>query len=390
MPREFGVAEPQRCCAKCAVILEPLQPELQATIAPAMQSNQLKEGEVTGEYRRYTNSPFKFDLASEVRKATYTIQNQLEGLETKIEDHHVKESFLRDAHGLAFITTMQGGCIASVQTGTGLVVTRQGQNSWSAPCAVGTIGVGFGALFGLESTDLMIVLPDEASVNTFISSGQFAIGGEVNLALGPFGRAIKADVRANHKSAAPTISYSNSRGFYGGISLEGSFLKVCRRVVIQDRPLSLTCLVPRFVMTSIAISTAVMRHQKKSFGATSKLHLVRCHFPHTQIHTSFKSHGCSLSHQRRNQCTKPSHRCTVPLMPSQFPEGHRLVISIAGKLRTRRWLRTTPPTITRVRPQSRTTHRRSITTPRPRGRHPQAFRRRWRSDRNKVGHPSYL
>lgn len=191
-----------------------------------MQANELKEGDYTGKLKRYLNSPFRFDLRAEVRKAAWTICNQTSGIETELKDDQFKLALFKNCFGLAIISVAQGGFIGGIRAGTGLVLARHGEKEWSAPCAVGLFGIGFGALIGAEVTDMIVVLESEAALQSFQSEGQVTLGGEMSLALGPLGRNAKADIRANGTAAATTLSYSHSKGFYGGISVETSFLKV--------------------------------------------------------------------------------------------------------------------------------------------------------------------
>lgn len=112
---------------------------------------------------------------------------------------------------MGLITTVQGGMIVTGAVGTGLVVRRRRDGSWSAPLAVGTFGMGVGATFGLQSTDMIIVIHSESALGTFMSGGSLSIGAEVGLSIGPFGRNAAAEVRANEKGVAATSSYSQSK-----------------------------------------------------------------------------------------------------------------------------------------------------------------------------------
>jgi len=239
LPVEFGMNEPQRVCNPCRAELDPMQPQLKAQLANSLKENELAPGEYTGELRRYMNAPVKWDLGAEVRKSAYTLKNQItpnlwaqhasmnESVfgETNSPELNFKREVFRNAAGLAIITTCTAGFIGSVRVGSGLVIRRIGAG-WSAPCAVGTAGGGVGLVAGAEVTDNIIVLNSQDAVNTFITNGNIAIGGEASASVGPWGRTIKGDLRASLAAMAPTVSYSHSRGIYGGISLEGSYLGV--------------------------------------------------------------------------------------------------------------------------------------------------------------------
>lgn len=53
------------------------------------------------------------------------------------------------------------------RVGTGLVVARTEEGVWSAPSAIATVGLGWGALIGGEITDFVLVLNTESAVEAF-------------------------------------------------------------------------------------------------------------------------------------------------------------------------------------------------------------------------------
>ncbi len=121
--------------------------------------------------------------------------------------------------------------------GTGLVISRlppQYGGGWSAPCAISTVGVSWGAVIGIEVTDYVIVLNTDDAVSTFMSNtGQVTIGAGLEVAVGPIGRSGSADVHISDVAIAPAYSYSQSRGFYAGLSLDGSVIMTRNEVNFQ-------------------------------------------------------------------------------------------------------------------------------------------------------------
>lgn len=65
---------------------------------------------------------------------------------------------LRQAKGLAFLTVSKVGFGFSVRFGTGVVVARLAQGSWSAPSAIATAGLGAGLMAGAELAEFIIIL----------------------------------------------------------------------------------------------------------------------------------------------------------------------------------------------------------------------------------------
>ena len=57
----------------------------------------------------------------------------------------IPEAILRDAKGLAILTVVKVGMMVTYNVGTGLVVARREDGSWSPPSAISTFGVGWGA-----------------------------------------------------------------------------------------------------------------------------------------------------------------------------------------------------------------------------------------------------
>ena len=96
---------------------------------------------------------------------------------------------------------------------------------WSAPVSIACGGLGGGFIFGAEMIDSMIILTHGGAVRAFMGKGQVSFGGNVSLAVGPFGRDIEAHLAAGaNRELAAAYSYSQAKGAYiGGVCL--SFLK---------------------------------------------------------------------------------------------------------------------------------------------------------------------
>lgn len=124
--------------------------------------------------------------------------------------------------GLAILTVLKAGFLGSGRFGSGLVVARLPDGSWSAPSAIATIGGGFGGQIGFELTDFVFILNDASAVKTFAQAGSLTLGGNVSIAAGPVGRNAEAAGAASLKGVAGIFSYSKTKGLFAGVSLEGS------------------------------------------------------------------------------------------------------------------------------------------------------------------------
>lgn len=137
-------------------------------------------------------------------------------------DKVIPPSVLANAKGLAIITVLKAGFLGSGRFGSGLVVAKLPDGSWSAPSAIATAGAGFGGQIGFELTDFVFILNDTSAVKTFAQAGSLTLGGNVSLAAGPVGRNAEAAGAASLKGVAGIFSYSKTKGLFAGVSLEGS------------------------------------------------------------------------------------------------------------------------------------------------------------------------
>ena len=226
MPDVFGTKDPQRVCEPCYQRIEPLQESLAEANANALRDNAVDDGS----FARYFNSPTRFTLGGEIRKAAYTLQNLIDGMETALDDGNITSDLFRDCDAIMFITVCKLAFLGGVRFGTGLVVSRSKRDptKWSAPCAVILLGLTFGAQIGGSLTDLIVPMHDKNAVKHFSVPGgsHVMLGGEAGLALGPIGRSGEASIGASMRGVDTAVSYSHSRGLYSGITVDGGLVKV--------------------------------------------------------------------------------------------------------------------------------------------------------------------
>ncbi|KAG1780508.1 hypothetical protein EV702DRAFT_1077953 [Suillus placidus] len=134
----------------------------------------------------------------------------------------IPTAVLQRARGLAVFQVLKAGFMFSGKAGSGLVVARLPDGSWSAPSCIATGGLGWGLQIGADITDFVIVLNSEDAVKAFSIGGNVTIGGNISAAAGPIGTG--GSVQATLAHPAPMFSYSKSKGLFAGLSLEGTVL----------------------------------------------------------------------------------------------------------------------------------------------------------------------
>ncbi|KAL8172808.1 UNVERIFIED_CONTAM: SH3 domain-containing YSC84-like protein 1 [Gekko kuhli] len=134
----------------------------------------------------------------------------------------LKAHVIAKAKGLAILSVIKAGFLVTARGGSGIVLARLPNGSWSAPSAIGIAGLGGGFEIGIEVSDLVIILNHERAVEAFAKGGNLTLGGNFTVAIGPLGRNLEGDVAL--RSSAAVYTYCKSRGLFAGVSLEGSCL----------------------------------------------------------------------------------------------------------------------------------------------------------------------
>jgi len=163
-------------------------------------------------------------MRSECKKAGKILASFVDPRQSFGPDKIIPPQILANAKGLAVITVFKAGFLGSGRFGSGIVVARLSDGTWSAPSAIATVGGGFGGQIGFELTDFVFILNDAAAVRTFAQSAQLTLGGNVSIAAGPVGRNAEAAGAASLRGVAGIFSYSKTKGLFAGVSLEGSVL----------------------------------------------------------------------------------------------------------------------------------------------------------------------
>jgi len=134
----------------------------------------------------------------------------------------IPPAVLSRARGLAIFQVLKAGFVFSGKAGSGIVIARLPDGSWSAPSTIATAGVGWGAQIGADITDFVVVLNSDDAVRAFSMGGNVTIGGGISATAGPIGTGGSLQSALAHP--APMFSYSKSKGLFAGISLEGTVL----------------------------------------------------------------------------------------------------------------------------------------------------------------------
>ena len=141
-----------------------------------------------------------------------------------IPDKTVPEYLLRDAVGIAIIPgVVKVGFIVGGEYGKGLLLLQGEDGNWSNPIFITLSGGSIGWQLGAQSADFILVFKTKRSVDSVLTDN-LTLGVDVAAAAGPLGRRARASTDMQLK--AEIYSYSRSRGFFAGLSLDGALIQI--------------------------------------------------------------------------------------------------------------------------------------------------------------------
>ena len=161
------------------------------------------------------------DLDYRVDTATQILQDL-----KRIPENAVPPALLSRAYAVAVIPgVIKGGFILGGSFGRGIVVARRADGQWSNPAFIQLAGGSLGFQAGVQSTDLVLVFKTQRALDG-LSNGKITLGGDASIAAGPVGR--QASASTDLEMQTEIYSYARTRGFFAGVSLDGSVLSMDR------------------------------------------------------------------------------------------------------------------------------------------------------------------
>jgi lipid-binding SYLF domain-containing protein len=164
------------------------------------------------------------------------------------------------AVGLAIFTTLRAGFQVSGATGSGILIARLEDGSWSPPSGIQLHSVGGGFQIGLDIYDCVCVINSKEALAAFTNT-RVSLGSDLAVVAGPYGAGAAVefgaslepkgkhghqegsevqqqqsqqnlqpaeDSKKSHRrslsasATKPVFSYVKSRGFYAGIRIDGT------------------------------------------------------------------------------------------------------------------------------------------------------------------------
>ena len=118
---------------------------------------------------------------------------------------------------------VKAGFILGGSGGNGLLLVADPKTgTWIGPAFYAVGGASFGLQIGAAVSEMAILVMTDRGISSFLSNS-VKLGADLGVAVGPVG--VGAAVATSNLSA-DLISFSRSKGLYGGVSLEGGVVVV--------------------------------------------------------------------------------------------------------------------------------------------------------------------
>lgn len=131
--------------------------------------------------------------------------------------------YVRSAYGVLIVPEMLGGAfLLSAEYGMGILLSRDLETgAWRGPAFYDVYAGGVGLQMGGQSTDLLVTVMNPAAVDRLVTT-RLRFGADAGMAVGKVGGGVGAATTPN--LGEDMYVFGQSRGLFGGVSLEGSFL----------------------------------------------------------------------------------------------------------------------------------------------------------------------
>ena len=126
------------------------------------------------------------------------------------------------ARGVLIIPELvKGGFILGAEGGSGVLLVRGPDGTWSSPAFYTLAAASFGFQAGGQVSEVVFTLMTEGAVQALLAN-EIKLGADASVAIGPFGLGIEASTTTNLD--ADIYAFSKTVGLFGGGSLEGAKL----------------------------------------------------------------------------------------------------------------------------------------------------------------------
>jgi len=148
---------------------------------------------------------------------------------SSMPDSEAFVELLKRAKGIAvFPNVIKAGFVVGGQYGEGFLLRKDSETGqWYGPLFLKLYKMSYGMQVGAQSIGLVLLIMNDTGFEGF-TKDNITLGGSLSIAAGPIGRNLSADI---DYSLQTILSYSISKGFFVGFTVEGSVVKIDRKAI---------------------------------------------------------------------------------------------------------------------------------------------------------------
>ena len=172
------------------------------------------------ERQRRATTPAPTASDKQLKESSKKAANAAEVFDKVMEapDRSIPRELLDKAEAVAvFPGVLKAGFVVGGRGGSG-VISRRVTGGWSVPAFFKLGGASVGLQIGAAKTDVVLLFMNGDALKGLLED-KFEMGGEASAAAGPVGRA--ASATTNLTLDAGILSYSRSKGLFGGLEIKG-------------------------------------------------------------------------------------------------------------------------------------------------------------------------
>jgi len=165
-----------------------------------------------------------FMATSLFASAEEKLLNSSNALKNMMRDSQIKipQKVLERAQAIAiFPGTIEISMFLGGKTGSGVMVVKRSDGTWSYPFFVKLGGAGLGFQLGVEKKDILMVFESKDSVKKLMNN-KITLGADASVAAGPAGESAGRGSEADFSKEIYT--YTKTQGAFVGVSIDGSVM----------------------------------------------------------------------------------------------------------------------------------------------------------------------
>jgi lipid-binding SYLF domain-containing protein len=122
---------------------------------------------------------------------------------------------------LIFPQVIKAGFILGGEGGTGVLLVRGADGTWSPPAFYTLAGGSIGLQLGGQVSEIIMTIMNDGALDAVMQQN-FKFGGDIGVAVGGIGKGLEASTTGNFEE--DIYAFSKAVGAYGGGTLEGAYL----------------------------------------------------------------------------------------------------------------------------------------------------------------------